>query len=627
MVPDLPASQPTPLLAGPRLVLVLGLLLAGLTVLVYGRTLGHGFVFDDESYISANPWVLRGLTWDSVRWALAFNERMYWHPLTWLSLMGNVQVLGTEPWGFHLVNLVLHGTSSLLLFWFFLSSTGRVWPAFLVAALFCVHPMHVESVAWAAERKDVLAALFWMLTMLAYLGYVQRPGPIRYLGVCLGLGLGLMAKPLLVTLPFALLLLDYWPLGRFGVAGADDSRAASRAGGGQVLASWPGLVREKLPLLALALASVAVSFLSHQAEASGPAPVEWGLRAANALRSVFIYLEKLVWPAGLAVHHPFPDRIPGWQTAAGVAGLALATGAALGLGRTRPSVPVGWLWFLGTLVPGLKLYRLGLWYEYADRFAYIPYVGLYAVAAYALADLAGRRPEWARLLGAAGGAAVLVLAHGAWTQAGHWRDDAALFTRAVDMHGDNWLAHNNLGSALLRQGRDPALAERHFREALRLHPGFELARRNLGVALSRAGRLPEAEAQFQEALRLKPDYLDAHTDLGVALLRLGRPAEAEAHLRQALALEPDLPGAVNNLGLALMQQDRLEEAVPVLARAVALAPGLADARNNLGVALARLGRHAAAAEQFEQALALSPGSVQARRNLEEARTLARTPRP
>jgi Flp pilus assembly protein TadD len=484
--------------------------------------------------------------------------------------------------------------------------TGRLGPSAFVAALFAAHPLHVESVAWVSERKDVLSTLFWMLTVWAYLWYLRRRRPGRYLVMAALFVLGLMAKPMLVTLPFVLLLLDVWPLGR--VTPGWSKRERSRA---------VELVREKLPLIALAAASSIVTFVVQRqggaVAASEALPL--GDRVANALVSYMRYIGKMLWPAHLAAVYPFSRPIPAWWVAGSLLGFLALSIMAIRAARRYPYVAVGWLWFVGTLVPVIGVIQVGS-QAMADRYTYVPLVGLFIIVAWGGVDLCARWPHRRLLLPIAAGlviVACMVLARG---QVEYWRNSLALWGHAVDVTDANFIAQNGLGEALAAQGKvDEAVA--HFSEAVRLSPDFPAAQNNLGVELKRQRHFSEAIAHYSLALRTRPDFAEAHNNLANALDEEGRTAEAVTHYTEALRIKPNYAEAHNGLGVALAKEERLAEAVDHFSAAMRIKPESVDAYNNLGIALAMQGKREDAIHQFSEALRLSPGNPLARRSLEE----------
>jgi tetratricopeptide (TPR) repeat protein len=503
------------------------LLAAGLVLLVfaiYGRTIGFGYVsYDDNLYVYENEQVQAGLSAENVRWAFVTLHAANWHPVTWLSLMLDATLFGGGPGARHLVNVGLHAANAVLFFLLLLELGAALWPAVLAAALFAAHPCHVESVAWITERKDVLSTLFLLLSISGYVGWVKRGGRLRYLASLSCMALGLLAKPMLVTLPFALLILDVWPLRRL---------AAAPAG--------LRLVLEKIPFLALALASVAVTILAQH---KGQAVVPLGhfplpLRLANALTSYAAYLGRLVLPAGLAVWYPYPASVPVWSWAGALALLVGLSAAAYWQRREQPYLLVGWLWFMGTLVPVIGILQVG-GQAMADRYAYVPYLGLYAALALGLERLAGRLPQRRGIVAAAAGVAVAVLGIAAFCQAGFWKDNTALYERALAVTRDNHLAHVNLGNELRRQLRFAEALE-HFREAARIKPDSAEAWINASGVHLQFERFTEAEQAARTALALEPESAEAEAALGIALLAAGWPFSAEEHLQRAIERNPGL---------------------------------------------------------------------------------------
>jgi tetratricopeptide (TPR) repeat protein len=536
-----------------RIALAIGAALGLLTAGVYARVAWNGFIrLDDNDYVTASPHVQAGLSWSSIRWAFTTGHSANWHPLTWLSHMVDVQLFGMNPAGHHLTSLVLHVASTLLLFRLFLKTTGELWPSAFVGAVFGLHPLHVESVAWVAERKDVLSAFFWILTTLAYVAWTEERRPGRYALVVVLYALGLMSKPMLVTLPFTLLLLDVWPLGR----------GARR---------W----REKIPLFVLAAASSAVTFLVQRAQGAMALSdrVPLPLRIENAVVACAAYLGKALVPVGLAVYYPHPG---GAYPIVRVVGSALLLAAISGLvfryRRERPCLPVGWLWFLGTLVPVIGLVQVGS-QAMADRYTYVPMIGLSAAVAFGVPAIAP---------------ALLIAGALVWTpltflQVGLWRDDRTLFGHLVEVMPGNRLAHHILGCVDLGERRlDDAIRE--FEEALRIAPGYAEAISNLGVALELSGRADQAAEKYEEALRFSPGLAEAHHNLGRLLLVQHRLAPAIEHLEAALRSNPDLVEAHANLGDAFLVEGRRDDAIAQYQKALELRPGWAEIARKLELA-------------------------------------------
>jgi len=490
---------------------VAGAALVACTLAVYAPLRSAAFVnYDDPLYVTANAEVRRGLTWTGVVWAFTTGETGTWHPLTWLSHMAVVAVAGLDPAAHHLTNVALHAANAALVLLVLAHASGRLAPSALAALLFAVHPLHVESVAWVAERKDVLSTFFGLLAVLAWLAYVRAPGRARYAGTLIAFAASLMAKPMLVTLPVLLLLLDWWPLGRIGGAAAD----------GRPRFGWRDAIVEKLPLAAVAAAAVIVAVSTqHRGEnVSGVDAVPIAFRAGHTLVAYVTYLRRTLWPSGLAVFYPYPHRLDAVEVAVAAAVLAAVTAVAVCNARRAPFVLVGWAWFVVSLLPVIGLVQIGM-QSTADRYTYVPLIGIFLALAWTAAAIADAAPPWSTAV-VAGIAASAVVACGVLTlqQLTYWRTDVALYRHALAVTRDNFVAHNNLGLALVSGGDASARAEaaRHFAEALRLRPAYPEAHNNLGGVLLMQGRRAEAIEQFTAALRAKPDFAAAQKNLRLA---------------------------------------------------------------------------------------------------------------
>lgn len=570
------------------------------TAAVYSPVWNHDFVlYDDTNYVSDNQVVKAGITWRGVVWAFSTTFMGSWHPLTWLSHMADVELFGVAARWHHLANVFLHLVNTVLLFLALRTLTGARWRSAAVAALFALHPLHVESVAWIAERKDVLSALFWMLAMIAYARYVATPSATRYGLVVLAFVLGLLAKPMVVTLPFVLLLLDYWPLDRF-------NRSEPR------FASLRALVWEKVPLFALAAGMSAVTVYAQRVDGNVAEleHVSMAARLANTVVAYLDYIEKTVWPRDLAVFYPHPATVPGglsWWHVAGSGALLLAiSGLILWGGRRRRYLSVGWCWFLGTLVPVIGLVQIGQ-QGMADRYTYLPLIGLFIAVVWGLSDLVEGEPARRRAVVAVGAGMLATAAVLTWMQVRHWRDTVTLFEHAVRVTGPNRVAHLQLGAAYARQGRyDDAASQ--YRAALVINARSVEANNNLGIVLAQAGRPGEAAASFLLALEINPNDARLHANLARALRQTGAVAEAVGHYRDAVRLDPfawevamtlawlvatDADAAVRNPGEAV-----------TLAEEVNRRTGRSHPRalDTLAAAYAAAGRYDEAAETAERAL-------------------------
>jgi Tfp pilus assembly protein PilF len=527
--------------------------LVAVTFTVYAQVANHQFIIlDDNRYIRENPMVNHGLTLTGIAWAFTTFHAANWHPLTWLSHMLDSQIFGLNAGGHLLVNALIHASNTLLLFLFLRRVTGAKWQSAIVAALFALHPLHVESVAWAAERKDTLSTFFGLLSLVAYARYVETPSWKRYTLVAVALTLGLMAKPMLVTWPFVLLLLDYWPLRRF-----QWQRATGPKGFVRALAP---LVREKLPLFCLAAASMVITFIaqSHGGAVRTFVQVPVSLRLSNAVVSCAKYLFRTVWPWDLAVYYPFSRTgVPLWELVCAIVLLTVITVFVLRQARERPYLLMGWLWFVGTLIPVIGLVEVG-GAAMADRYYYVPSIGLFIALVFGLSDLAHAFRIDRVIMGTLTVVALSILACLTAVQIGRWRNSETLFQYTSSLIPDNRMIENNLGTILGESGKyDQAAA--HFAKALRTEPDFlEVIgdadiRENLGLLMAHEGRLPEAVEQLNEALRLNPNSAEAHTTLGVVLLRSGKAEDSIPHFLAALRLKPDWALARDNLKRAQAQ--------------------------------------------------------------------------
>jgi Flp pilus assembly protein TadD len=559
-----------------------------------------GFItYDDPAYVTANPHVQGGLSWAGLIWALTTSDASNWHPLTWISHMLDFQLYGMNPAGHHLTNVALHLANSILLFLLLQRMTKAMWPSALVAALFALHPMHVESVAWVSERKDVLSTLFWILSIWAYLRWVEKSGAGKAksrtfytLSVAL-FALGLAAKPMLVTLPFVLLLLDYWPLQRH------QSPIA-------------GLFAEKKPFFILAAASCLVTFLV-QLRGGSVMPLSrlpFGARMANVPVSCVRYVVKIFWPAHLAIAYPFL-KWPVWAVAGSIVLLLLFSGLVLWRVRAQPWLAVGWLWFLGTLAPVIGVVQVGT-QAMADRYSYIPSIGLFIAVAWAARNWAMRLDAWAPVfLGVLATAICLELTA---RQAACWQNDQTLFLHAIENTTGNYVAYAGLGEYEGMHGQTND-AINHLETSVRINPNYPSSRNNLGRILLMEGRDDAALEQLQKAVALDPGLADARYNLGYALLAGGRVGEALDQFQAQVNLQPADFKAQNNMGTVLLQNGLAGDAIAYLRKAVEIKPSEAEPHYLLGNALYRTGRVAEAISQYEKVIQLSPNHIQARNDL------------
>jgi tetratricopeptide (TPR) repeat protein len=586
--------------------LAVGGLLLLAVALVFSQTVRFDFVnFDDNDYVYENLHIRKGPTWPGLVWAFSSFHASNWHPLTWLSHMLDIQLYGLWAGGHHLTNVLLHAASVIVLFLVLRRMTGRLWPSAGVAALFAIHPLHVESVAWVSERKDVLSGLFFALTLAAYLGYVRRPfSVLRYLLVVFCFALGLLSKPMLVTLPFALWLLDYWPLGRW----KPFAGAVAATEGGFVPAFPRRVILEKVPLILLAAASCAVTMMAQTTAMAALEGIPWTTRAANAMVSYIVYLGQSLWPASLVAFYPYTrDALSWWTVAGSVILLASVSVVVVMWRRNRPYLLLGWLWYLGMLVPVIGLVQVGAQAR-ADRYMYLPLIGPSLALAWASIELTGESLIRRRLCGMAWLLVLVALTAMASQQASYWRDSETLWKHALTATSRNWQAHNHLGCVLADRGRfGEALA--HYEKSLEIQPNEAKTHYNLGNALSRYGQADRAIAQYQKALEIRPDYVNAHSNLGTALAGRGQFADAIAHYQKALEIAPDNAEVQNNLGGALLRHGQLAEAIAHYQKALEITPDNVNVRRNLVTALSARETILKSLAERQDALQVRPNDV------------------
>lgn len=594
----MPAKPPGLFSSPEKRNVILCLLLVVATLALYNPVNRHPFVnYDDDRYITENPHVHNGLTWRTITWAFTATEQGNWHPLTWLSHALDYQLFHQNPAGHHLTSLLIHAANAVLLFLFLMYATRRLGPSLFVAALFALHPINVESVAWVAERKNVLCTFFFFATLIAYCWYARQPDWRRYLVFAGLFVLGLMSKPMVITLPFVLLLLDYWPLGRIRGGRADATAAPLSK-----------LVVEKLPLIALSAASAVITMQAQRAGGAMRSTAQFSLavRLENAVMAYAMYLWKMIWPSHLSPIYPHPgDSLAGWQVGTSALVLLAVTAVALKF-RARRYLLTGWLWFLGTLVPVIGLVQVGD-QAMADRYAYIPLVGIFIMIAWRIADLADSKQIGlvVRVIPAA--CVLLALSFATNRQLGYWSSNYDLWTHAVAVTGRNFIAQDNLGGALLWLGKTDE-AYLHFQAAAEINPLDPMSRSNLGAYLQEHGHMAEAIEKYNRVITLTSDpglLAATYANLGAAYRKLGEDEKARTSYDQALQLNPNQYNAYLGLGELLEKQSRLDDAISNYSKAVELRP-TDTGFLLLGRALERTGRRSEALAAYQAALKLSP---------------------
>jgi len=569
------------------------------TMLVYWQACSYGFInFDDPLYVTNNVQVRNGLTWKGLLWAFTdIKSTGNWYPLTWVSLMLDSELFKAKPQAFHITNVLIHVANTLLLFMVLKRITGALWRSGFVTALFALHPLHVESVAWISGRKDVLSTFFLLLTIWAYASYVCRPSFGRYVAVAAFFILGLMSKAMLVTLPFVLLILDYWPLRRLHL----NEPVEEENPVGSSLKTIAKLLREKIPLFVLAAFSCVLTYLAQQ---TGGAVrtferVGLGIRLTNSMVSYVNYINKTFWPSGLGLYYPLPKTIPIWQVIQ--AGLILAGISLLAIWwlRSRPYFPVGWLWYIGTLVPVIGLVQIGE-QAMADRYTYVPLTGLFIAVTWGINAIASQWHFRKLILSVSAVVTLSALMLFTGRQVAYWRNNITLYERTLAVTNKNHVIHINLGMALLEQGQLDKAIE-HQQEALRLRPGEPSALTNLGMALALQRRYAEAIKYYRLSLKSDPDQATTYNNLGAAILSSnGDPEEASVNFRKAIQLKPNYDNAHLNLATVLTMQNRFDEAISHYREVLRLIPN--DRRARQGLQQTLIKRNNAAQQQKNEKL-------------------------
>lgn len=621
----MPATQSPGLFTSPeKRNAIVCLLLALATLALYNPVTHDPFVnYDDDRYVTENSHIRQGLTGETIAWALTSTEQANWHPLTWVSHAVDYSLFHLNPAGHHFTSILLHIVNVALLYLLLIWGTRRLGSSFFVAALFALHPINVESVAWVAERKNVLCTLFFLLTLWAYGWYIQKPGWKRYLAVFGLFAAGLASKPMVITLPFILLLLDYWPLQRVdasSMSGRPSSAALGARFRSQPTFVWSRLVLEKLPLLVLSAASAVVTVVAQQAGGSirTTAEFSFGVRITNAIYAYAMYLWKMLWPARLAPLYPHPgDSLAMWRVL--VAGLVLLVITIfVWRFRSRRYLLVGWLWFLGTLVPVIGLVQVGE-AAMADRYAYIPLIGIFAMIAFGVEDWA-RQARFRHWLAAPAVAVLIALAFATHRQIGYWRSNYDLWSHAVAVTSNNFVAEDNLGGALILQDKEEE-ALPHFEAAARINPGDPMSHSNLGTYFQNHGQMRQAIEQYEAAVNLTSDagFLTlTYANLGAAQLASGEQEHAAKSFEQSLRYNPNQFNAWLGLGMLAQTQGKMDEAITDLSHSVEVQP-TARGYYELGHTLALTGRTADAVEAYQQALKVDPEFVEAQEGLNALR--------
>lgn len=582
-------------------------------IAVYGQVRSHEFVnYDDEIYITNNWRIKSGINDDSLSWAFTSGYAGNWHPLTWLSHMLDWQLFGPNPTGHHFVNLFLHIANTLLLFIIFAQMTAAIWPSAFIAAAFALHPLHVESVAWAAERKDVLSTLFWMLTMFAYVRYIKIKSKNWYLLAMAFFALGLMAKPMLVTLPFILLLLDYWPLQRFQI-GQTPKLSTDKNSDRQSLQK---LIIEKVPFLLLAVSSCIVTFIVQQkaGAVASTEKLDITVRVANAVTSYGTYITKMIWPTRLAMFYPHPGSNISMAKAAISAAILIALSIyIIRLAKTHKYLLVGWLWYLGTLIPVIGIVQVGN-QALADRYSYIPLTGLFIIIAWGALDIFSKFNYKKNILAALAAIVLIASTICTYIQTSYWQSSITLFEHALEVTENNYIAHFCISAPLHDMDRSEE-ANAHTAESLRINPNYIEALNGMGVGLIGEDKYEQAITYLARSIQLNPTRPESYVNMGISLLELGRIDEAIANYKKALEIEKNIPVIYDNLGFALALKGNFEQAVICFNKAIALDPAFVGAHKNLGATFAQMGNLDKALQHYSTALQLNPNFPEAHNGL------------
>ncbi len=577
-----------------RTAVFISFILIAAVLIVYARVRSCDFVnVDDDIYVYENPYIKTGLNLKSIQWAFTTNRVGQWIPLTWLSLMLDYELYGLNPAGYHATNLLFHIINVLLLFFIFFRMTGKVRQSAFVAGLFALHPLHVESVAWVTERKDVLSTFFWMLAIAAYIFYAEKPGIKRYLPVFAAFICGVLSKPMVVTLPFAALLLDFWPLNRLK----------------KVKTSF--LILEKLPLFAASFALSIINLASHYARGSLQTTESLPLffRAGNALVSYVTYIMKMFIPVKLSVFYPHPGAsLALWKSAGAGLILIAITLLFLRAARHHRYLIFGWLWYLGTIFPVIGFFQAGL-QAMADRFVYIPFIGLYVIIAWGIPGAFGKRLNNKLIIPIAAWAALFACMILSFFQVSKWENSIILNEHAVSVTSNNFFSHTSLGNALAERGKFKEAAD-NYREAIQINPGYVRAYNNFGTIMFMQEQFPEAYGLFQRALKIDPEFADAHYNEGIIHISREQYKKAENHFREALRIKPDYSDAQFNLGVVMAIQRNFNEAIALFSGVLELDPANANVYKNMAMAYADQGRSDKAEKHYREALRLSPGNAE-----------------
>ena len=580
--------------------LIVYIALTVVTLAVFWQVNQYDFInIDDNVYVTENSHIQSGITLEGVRWAFSTTYAEFWHPLTWLSLMLDYQLHGLNAGGYHLTNLILHILSALLLFWLFNRMTGAIWKSAFVAALFALHPLHVESVAWIAERKDVLSAFFWMLTLCLYVYYTEKPAIRRYLPVLFSFILALMSKPMVVTLPVIMILLDYWPLDRFDLQKGKTN-----------LILWQ--LREKIPFFVLSAVFSMITLYAQYKPSVKHYPIPLGPRLANASVSFMTYLGKTFWPNDMAVYYPLSEQIPLWQILGSALLILVISIAVIVMVRRLPYLFTGWFWYAITLLPVIGIIQARN-FSMADRYTYLPLIGIAVMLAWGVPSLIKSDNTRKKILFPAAMAALSILAVLTWQQCGYWKNSVEICNHALQVTKDNYLAHINLGSVLFDEGKtEEAIA--HYNKAISIMPNLILSYNKRGIAYAKLGRYQRALEDFSNAILLNPDNVISYNCRGNIYVELGQYQGAIQDYNKAISIKPDDADAYFNRGIVYVKLGQYQMAIEDFSNAIRLKPDNAAAYNSRGAIYTKFGQYQMAIQDLNNTIRLKPDDADAYNN-------------
>jgi len=603
-----------------RYIIIIPIFLILSTCFIYFQVKDHEFIdLDDKIYITENPYILSGLTLENIKWAFSISnktDKTYWLPLTWISHMLDVQLWGIDAGGHHLTNLCLHIINTLLLFFILKKMTGAIWKSAFVASLFALHPINVDTVAWVAERKNLLSTSFWFIALLAYTTYAKRPNLTRYLVVIISYIIGLLAKPMLITFPFVLLLLDYWPLGRIKMHSKGSMWSCNNFMNNLIEVLKLQVIVDKIPMILITFISIYISVLSVKPMNATITMknIPMDVRISNALVSYIAYIWKFIWPFNLAVYYPFPSTIPYWQGAGAFLMIVLISTAVLRAHGKYPYLPVGWFWFIGTIIPVSGIYQVGFWPAMADRWAYIPFIGLFIMVAWGVPELLEKWRHKKQFIIILSGISLSILMILSWKQLGYWQNSELLFEHNIEVNKNDGLTHLLLAKTLISQG-DLDKAIIHCNESIKIDPSDAGPYNILGRIFRDKGELSKSVFYCSKAIQIDPSFIDAYNTLGVTFMHQDNFSDAIRMFSKVLEIEPGNEPANINMGMCLKKQGNVDEAIRYFHKALLTKPDSSVAHYYLAETLLSQGKIDESIDQYKSILKLDPNNMEVQMTL------------